>query len=138
MATSVSILIIGIVSSYGSSSLMTLFNRVLQPESKTVEWKTLNQSKTNTKDSMIVIPKKFILSPSMSDINSSKSTYLKPQAMDRFTLDSKNDMLTPISQSITAYGIQGEFTSIHANPSQTGNVAGYYVLFTPPEGITQN
>ena len=132
----VSILIIGIASSYGSSTFVTLFKEFLQPQTKPVDSETLKQIQTPTKTTMTIVPKKIIMNSTVQDISSSKSVYVKPQSVDGGSLYSKNSILTPVSQPISASSYQGQFTSTSSNPSQSGSVGGYYVLFNAPEGTT--
>ena len=98
----VSILIIGIASSYGSSTFVTLFKEFLQPQTKPVDSETLKQIQTPAKTTMTIVPKKVIMNSTVQDISSSKSVYVKPQSVDGGSLYSKNSILTPVSQPISA------------------------------------
>ena len=125
------------MSSYASPELTTLFKWILEPQSKTIQSETLNQTQTAAKTTMTIMPKKSKLEYTARDINSSKNTYVKPQATDGFKVNSKIDILTPVIQSLSVSRYQGQITSTSADPSQNGNIFGYYALFNPPEGVTE-
>ena len=52
----ISTLIVGIMSSYASPELTTLFKWILEPQSKTIQSETLNQTQTAAKTTMTIMP----------------------------------------------------------------------------------
>ena len=129
----VSILVIGIVSSYASSSFTTLFKTILQPQTKDVESETLNHTQTLAKTTITIIPKKSILNSTARDISNSKIVHIKPQAVDRFSLESSNNIVKPVEKSVTKTTYQGQFSSMSTNPTEIGTAGGYYFVFNAPD-----
>jgi hypothetical protein len=141
-----SILIVGIISSYeSSSSILQKIESVLSPTSTSVTTSSATFASLPAKSISTLTPASSSLSPSSTSVTTSSATFTSLPAKSISTLTPASSSLSPSSTSVTTSSITGvRILSTNAAPTTSttsGTIQSYTPIFgesssTNPDSIT--